>query len=137
MIVLDTHVLIWVLEDEARLGAAARAAVEQASESGSVLISAITPWEIALLVQKGRLALTDDVGTWLETVLALPSLRLAALEPGIAVDSVRLPGKLHADPADRIIIATARHFGWPLLTADRAILDYGGAGHVLVMDAAR
>lgn len=135
MIVLDTHVLLWALEDEVRLGAHARSVIEQATEAGSVLISAITPWEIALLVQKGRLALTEDVGTWLATVLALPSLKLAALEPGIAVDSVRLPGKLHADPADRIIIATARHFGLPLLTADRAILAYGMAGHVATIDA--
>ncbi|QFR31775.1 type II toxin-antitoxin system VapC family toxin [Ancylobacter sp. TS-1] len=137
MIVLDTHVLIWALDDDVRLGGRARAAIEQASEAGSVFVSAVTPWEIALLVQKGRLALADNVGAWLETVLSLPSLRLAALEPGIAVDSVRLPGTLHADPADRIIIATARHLGSPLLTADRAILDYGGAGHVRVIDASR
>lgn len=137
MIVLDTHVLVWALDNDARLGRQARAAIERASEAGSVFVSAITPWEIASLVQKGRLALTEDVGAWLETVLAMPALRLAALEPAIAVDSVRLPGTLHADPADRIIIATARHLGSPLLTADRAILDYGGAGHVLVIDAAR
>ncbi|WP_371345330.1 type II toxin-antitoxin system VapC family toxin [Ancylobacter sp. IITR112] len=137
MILLDTHVLIWALDDDARLGGQARAAIDEAGEAGGVFISAITPWEIAMLVQKGRLALADDVGAWLETVLALPALRLAALEPAIAVDSVRLPGTLHADPADRLIIATARHLGFPLLTADRAILDYGNAGHVRVIDASR
>lgn len=137
MIVLDTHVLIWALDDDARLGGQARAVLARASEAGGVFVSAITPWEIALLVHKGRLALADDVGAWLETVLALPALRLAALEPAIAVDSVRLPGTLHADPADRIIIATARHLGSPLLTADRALLDYGDAGHVRVIDASR
>jgi PIN domain nuclease of toxin-antitoxin system len=136
VIVLDTHVLIWALGDDGRLGLQARAAIEAAGEGG-VVVSAITPWEIAMLVQKGRLALADDVGAWLETVLALPALRLAALEPAIAVDSVRLPGTLHADPADRLIIATARHLGFPLLTADRAILDYGNAGHVHVIDASR
>ena len=136
VIVLDTHVLIWALGDDGRLGLQARAAIEAAGE-GSVVVSAITPWVIAMLVQKGRLALADDVGAWLETVLALPALRLAALEPAIAVDSVRLPGTLHADPADRLIIATARHLGFPLLTADRAILDYGNAGHVHVIDASR
>lgn len=137
MILLDTHVLIWALDDDARLGGQARAAIDEAGEAGGVFISAITPWEIAMLVQKGRLALTDDVGTWLAGVLALPALRLAPLEPAIAVDSVRLPGTLHADPADRLIIATARHLGFPLLTADRAILDYGNDGHVRVIDASR
>ncbi|WP_425105777.1 type II toxin-antitoxin system VapC family toxin [Ancylobacter sp.] len=137
MILLDTHVLIWALDDDARLGGQARAAIDEAGQASGVFVSAITPWEIAMLVHKGRLALADDVGAWLETVLALPALRLAALEPAIAVDSVRLPGTLHADPADRLIIATARHLGFPLLTADRAILDYGNAGHVHVIDASR
>lgn len=137
MIVLDTHVLVWMLEDDPRLGVEARAAIEHAAGGDGVLISAITPWEIAMLVQKGRLALEQDVGMWLEAVLALPAIRLAPLEPSIAVDSVRLPGALHADPADRLIIATARHLGVPLVTADRAILDYGVAGHVATLDAAR
>ncbi|WAC27215.1 type II toxin-antitoxin system VapC family toxin [Ancylobacter sp. SL191] len=137
MILLDTHVLVWALEDDARLGPMARAALDRASAAGAVHIAAITPWEIALLVQKGRLALTEDVGAWLDAVLALPALRLAPLEPAIAVDSVRLPEALHPDPADRLIIATARHLRVPLLTADRAILDYGAAGHVAVLDAAR
>ena len=137
MILLDTHVLVWMLEDDPRLGTGARTALDRAGEPGGVLVSAITPWEIAMLVQKGRLVLSQDVGTWLETVLALPSLRVAPLEPKISVDSARLPGTLHADPADRIIIATARHLSVPLVTADRAILDYGAAGHVTTIDAAR
>lgn len=134
---LDTHVLVWALEDDPRLGPLARAALERAEAEGAVSVAAITPWEIATLVQKGRLALAEDVGVWLDAALALPVLRLAPLEPAIAVDSVRLPGSLHADPADRLIIATARHLRVPLLTADRAILDYGAAGHVAVIDAAR
>lgn len=137
MIVLDTHVLVWTLEDDPRLGPRARAAIDEAAGQGGVLVCAITPWEIAMLVQKGRLALGRDVGEWLDAALNLPSIRLAPLEPAIAVDSVRLPGTLHPDPADRIIVATARHLGVTLLTADRAILDYGAAGHVAVADAAR
>lgn len=137
MIVLDTHVLVWALVDDPRLGAQARAAIDEAAGQGGVLVCAITPWEIAMLVQKGRLTLGRDVGEWLEAALALPSLRLAPLEPAVAVDSVRLPGTQHPDPADRMIIATARHLGVPLLTADRAILDYGAAGHVSTLDAAR
>lgn len=135
MIVLDTHVLIWALHDDTRLGARAREIVDREARLGGVLVSAITPWEIAMLAEKGRLALGRDVTSWIEVALALPGLVLAPLLPAIAVDSVRLPGDLHADPADRLIIATARHAGAALLTADRAILDYAAAGHVMAIDA--
>lgn len=137
MIVVDTHVLVWALHDDDRLGPEAKALIEQASVANAVLVAAITPWEIAMLAQKGRLALARDTADWIATALSTPGLSLAPLEPAIAVDSVRLPGAFHADPADRLIIATARHRGAVLLTADRAILDYGATGQVRVVDAAR
>ncbi len=137
MIVVDTHVLVWLVADDARLGEAARGAISAAAANGGVLASAITPWEIAMLAQKGRLLLGRETGTWIEAALALPGIRLAPIEPSIAVDSVRLPGTLHPDPADRLIIATARHFGVPLLSADAAILAYGETGHLRVTDARR
>jgi PIN domain nuclease of toxin-antitoxin system len=71
----------------------------------------------------------------MESVLALPGIRLAPIEPSIAIDSVRLPGDFHADPADRIIVATARFHQATLLTADRAILSYGQRGYVQVLAA--
>ncbi|OJF95549.1 type II toxin-antitoxin system VapC family toxin [Pararhizobium antarcticum] len=83
----------------------------------------------------GRIALGDDVGRWLERALALPGVQLAAVETPIAVGSVRLPGIFYADPADRIIVATARFHQVPLLTADKAMLDYGAKGHVAVFPA--
>lgn len=89
-----------------------------------------------MLTEKGRLVLRDDVKRWLDRVLVLPGLSLAALEPQISVGSVRLPGVFHADPADRIIVATARFHQVPLLTADQAILDYGIQGHLSVISAA-
>ena len=76
-----------------------------------------------------------DVGLWIATALRLPGVRLAPILPAIAIDSVRLPGNLHPDPADRLIIATARHHGAPLLTADRAILEYATGGQVSAMNA--
>lgn len=135
MIVADTHVLIWAVEGDRRLGLAARGAVEAAAQADSLTVAAITPWEIAMLAQKGRLALGREVGAWIDAALALPGVRLAPLLPAIAVDSVRLPGDMHADPADRMIVATARHLGLPLLTADGTLLAYGAAGHVAVIDA--
>jgi PIN domain nuclease of toxin-antitoxin system len=103
MIVIDTHVLIWAVNDDGQLGASARATIEETSKSDRVLVSAITPWEVAMLSQKGRLSLGREVGAWIAEALDLPGIQLAPIEPSIAVDSVRLPGTLHPDPADRFI----------------------------------
>ncbi|KAA1182597.1 type II toxin-antitoxin system VapC family toxin [Rhizobium tropici] len=135
MIVIDTHILIWAMHDDPRLSAGARQLIDETTARSRILISAITPWEIAMLAQKGRIALGYDVGRWLDTALALPGLQLAPIEPQIVVDSVRLPGEFHDDPADRIIVATARFHRIPLLTADNAILSYGDKGHVEVVPA--
>lgn len=137
MIVLDTHALIWVVNDEPRLGNAARTTIDDAVRNDFALVSAITVWEIALLAEKGRLHLGREVGSWIKEALVLPGIKLAPVEPEIAVDSVRLPGSFHADPADRLIVATARHWDTPLLTADDAILGYGARGHVRTVDAAK
>ncbi|MCY4405427.1 MAG: type II toxin-antitoxin system VapC family toxin [Rhodospirillaceae bacterium] len=137
MIALDTHVLLWAIEGERRLGPEARAAIAAAGDADDIGISAITPWEIALLVERGRLRLAQEVGAWIRSVLALPGIKLLPVDPAIATDSARLPGTFRADPADRLIIATARQCGAPLLTADFAILSYAAGGHVQTIDATR
>jgi PIN domain nuclease of toxin-antitoxin system len=134
--IVDTHVLVWLLEGDPRLGQKARQALDRAVQHGAILVSAITPWEIAMLVHKGRLALGRDAGQWIDEAMNLPGIALVPLEPAIAVDSVRLPGEMHADPADRFIVASARSRGVSLMTADRALLAYGAGGHVAVVDAA-
>jgi PIN domain nuclease of toxin-antitoxin system len=135
VILLDTHVLIWSLQDEPRLGAKARALLDEHIFADGLMVSAITPWEIALLAKRSRIVLGIDTGRWIGEALALPGMIQAELDPEIAIDSVYLPGDFHNDPADRMIIATARHHKVPLMTADRAILDYAAAGHVNVIDA--
>lgn len=135
MIVLDTHALVWAVNGDARLGTNARELISETARTGRVAISAITPWEIALLAEKGRLGLANETRTWIEAALALPGIYLAPIEPAIAIDSVRLPGEFHADPADRLIIATARYHNAPLVTADRAILSYAASGPVEALDA--
>lgn len=137
MIVLDTHVLIWAVQDERRLGAEARAAIAEAGEADEIGISAITPWEIALLAERGRLRLAQETGAWIEAALTLPGVRLLPLEPAIAADSVRMPGTFRADPADWLIVATARHCGAALVTGDFAILAYARGGHLRTVDATR
>lgn len=137
MIVLDTHVLVWVMDDDAKLGPQARETIVEASKADQVGVSAITPWEIALLVEKGRLRLAREVAEWLDAALAAPGVRLLPIEPRVALDSVRLPGAFHADPADRLIVAPARRWGATLITADAAIISYAKKGHVDVMEAVR
>ncbi len=90
-----------------------------------------------LLTEKWRLRLSREVGAWIETALALPGIRLIPIEPTIAVDSVRLPGKFHTDSADRFIVATVRHHDAPLVSTDRAILAYAANCHVRIVDANR
>lgn len=135
VIVIDTHVLIWAVQDDPRLGEQSRKIIDDTTRQSRILISAITPWEIAMLAEKGRIALGDDVGRWIDRALALPGVELAPLDASIAVGSVRLPGNFHTDPADRMIVATARFHQVPLLTADLAILDYGARGHVSTLAA--
>ena len=137
MVVLDTHVLIWAVEDSPNLGPLARARIDHERQNGGVGISAITPWEIALLAVKGRLELTMDVRTWIDQAMAWPGIELCPIDTAIAVDSVQLPGTFHADPADRFLTATARLFSAPLVTSDARILDYSLAGHVRTVNAGR
>lgn len=135
LILLDTHAWVWLMNGSKRLGGKARKAIERSAEDGGVLVAAISPWEVAMLVAKGRLVLDRDVGEWVMTALAQPGIRLEPLGPEIAVASARLPGALHGDPADRMIAATARHCGATLLTDDLLLLDYGQAGHIKTLKA--
>jgi PIN domain nuclease of toxin-antitoxin system len=129
-ILLDTHILVWLLEDSERIGEPVHAQIQNAADEDCLFISAITPWEISMLVVKGRLRLGQDVAEWLGAALRLPGIRLEPLSPAIAVASTRLPWEVHPDPADRILLATARHLDATLITADQQILDYGAQGFV-------
>ena len=88
-----------------------------------------------MLESKGRLMLQLPVIDWVQEALRLPGLTLVSLTPEISVESTRLPGSFHGDPADRIIAATARHTAATVMTADRQILEYGARGFVRTMSA--
>ncbi len=126
MLVLDTHALIWAHKG-IRIGTKAERRIVAAAMKHELLVSAITPWEIALGVRHGRIRVAGDVLEWIEGALDALSCAVASLEPAIAVDAVNLPAWDHADPSDRIIVATARRLGAALVTADGAILDYAAA----------
>ena len=124
MIVLDTHALVWWASGDSQLSPAAREAIETEAPDGEILVSAISAWEVAMLVKAGRLALTMDTATWLDTVGQVSAVRFVAVDARISVHSVDLPGEFHKDPADRLIVATARHHSAPLVTADTKIHHY-------------
>lgn len=136
-LLLDTHVLVWLMFGEAKLGNKASKAINLAARGNRLVISAITPWEIGMLVAKKRIDLQQDTMQWVRTVISIPGMMLSPLEPEIAVESTRLPFEMHADPADRILVATARHLSATLVTADHALLDLAGSGHFRAVDAAR
>jgi PIN domain nuclease of toxin-antitoxin system len=124
LIVLDTHAWIWWLANPDEISRAAREAIDRAMEKEEVMISSISSWEIALLVRKGRLELTMPVEDWVARSEALPFLQFVPLDNRIALRSNQLPGEIHDDPADRIIIATALTLGVPLVSKDTRIRDY-------------
>jgi PIN domain nuclease of toxin-antitoxin system len=125
VIVLDTHVLIWWVNGGEALSEPAQQAINRTVGSGApLLVSSISAWEIAMLVSKGRLALTMEITRWLETVEAIEAVRFVPVDNALGVQSVQLPGELHPDPADRIIVALARRFSVPLVTADERIRAY-------------
>ena len=134
-LLLDTHVVLWSAFDNARLGRAAKDAINRASTRGTSAISAITPWEIGLLASKKRIHLHKDTIDWVREALAKPGVRLIALDPEIAVACSHLPFEMHADPADRILVATARHLGATLVTADERLLSLAQQGHFRALDA--
>ena len=125
MIILDTHALVWWLGmDKSRLTVAALTAIENELPSGEVVVSSISAWEIAMLVQRNKLDLSMDVLDWLDAAGRIEALTFAPVDNVVAVKSHSLPGDFHADPADRIIVALARELGAPLVTADEKIRRY-------------
>ena len=131
LLVLDTHVWIWVLEGaKVQLSSATVNLVEEAAGRAEVAVAAISVWEVAMLAAKRRITLSHSIDEWAAAALAAPGIRLVELTPQIALESTRLPGAAHGDPADRLIIATARVLGATLATCDDRILEYASHGHV-------
>ena len=134
-LLLDTHVFVWMSQNSHELKESVGRSIDDAARDDAVLVCPITFWEIGMLESKNRLALDRPIVEWVHEVMAKPGLSLAHLTPEIAIDSTRLPGNFHANPADRMIVATARETGATLLTHDYAILRYAEQGHVQVMAA--
>jgi PIN domain nuclease of toxin-antitoxin system len=126
-LLLDTNAAIWLARDE--LKASASEKLDEAAGAGvATYLSPITAWEVGQLVSRNRLSLGTTPQRWFARILAMPNVHLAALSPEILIASSFLPGQPPNDPADRILLATARDLGATLVTRDRAILAYGESG---------
>ena len=132
MLLLDTCALIW-LSDGTLDDSPARPEIEAAATAGRLRVSVTSAWEIGLLSSAGRIDFLPDAKTWFQIATDFPGLDLAPITSAIAIDASNLPGELHRDPADRLIIATARHLGAHVVTRDRRIIEYGASGHVSVL----
>ncbi len=123
-ILLDTHVLVWTQQDSPKLGKRARKAILDPSHV--LWISSVTALEISRLVDAGRLELGLPVHEWFQKALISMQAKSCFLDHSIAIESYSLPAPFHPDPADRMLVATARLQGMRLMTADERILAYKG-----------
>lgn len=121
---LDTHVLIWWVSDPKRLSTAQRR-VLQRSERQPVLVSDVSLFEVAQLVERGRLKLGRPLAEWLREATLPPHVERVGITPEIAAETAVLPPTFHRDPIDRLLVATARVVGATLVTRDEAIIESG------------
>ena len=130
-VLLDTCALIWLANGDDMKRAALDAILDAGATDG-ILVSPVSAWEVGLLARARRqgtgLDFLPDAKTWFSRVMTGPGIRAPAFEPAIAIDASHLPGELHGDLADRMIIATARHYNVPIVTRDRRIRDYAHVG---------
>lgn len=121
---LDTHAWIWWNVAPGKLSVRVRGLLSAPARYEELLLSAISPWEFSKLLEKGRLGISGDPAEWIRIALEMPKLRLVPLTPHLAYRSTVLPPPFHDDPADQIIVATARDENATILTADERIRRY-------------
>lgn len=123
-IVLDTHAWVWWATEDRRLSRKADDAIQRATRTDGVWLSAISIWEVAKKVEKKQLVLDRPLRQWMDQALSLSGLLLAELTPAILIESCELPQPFHGDPADQMIVASARHHGATLVTRDQNLRAY-------------
>ncbi|HEX4936921.1 MAG TPA: type II toxin-antitoxin system VapC family toxin [Gemmatimonadaceae bacterium] len=127
-LLLDTHVWLWLLEgDESQWSRATGALLDRVGSASRLLVSDISAWEVAVKAGKGKLTLSIDVAVWLQRAERAPGIRFLPLDRQQLLLSTRLPGEVHGDPADRMLLAATLLHHVPLVTADRAIVEYARA----------
>lgn len=136
-VLLDTCAVIWLANGE-RIAEPAMAAIIGAQAAAAIFVSPISAWEVGLLSKPrsgrtGAVRFLPDPKAWFDALMSGPGIRAAPFTPEIAIDASFLPGDLHGDPGDRLLISTARYLDVPIVTRDRRIVAYAGAGHAEVI----
>ena len=134
-LLLDTHVWIWFMLANPELAISGRNVINRAAASGQLRVAAISVWEAALLASRGRVALGRPLAQWITEAVSAPGLSIEPLLPQVAAEASSLPDAFHRDPADQLIVATARVTNATLMTRDRRILDYAARGHLTAIVA--
>lgn len=129
-LLIDTHILIWSLTKSDELTSEVKEAIKSAKDNKSLYLSSISLWEIAMLAQKQRISIYRRIADFLQTIENIRGLNILQITANIAAESVTLPGDLHNDPADRIIVASCREISATLVTRDQKILDWADAGYM-------
>ena len=128
---VDTHVWLWYgMGNTSRLPLPVADRLTALDRAQRLCLSVMSVWELGMLVAKRRMQLECDIGEWVDAFFRRTRFRLIPLDVGSALEANALPGDFHADPADRLIIATARHHRLALITEDRKILDYARRGYL-------
>jgi PIN domain nuclease of toxin-antitoxin system len=133
-LLLDTCACIWIVNNEWMRPTAVEAIDEAFDRGRSIFVSPVTGWEIGIHARKRRFKSLHSPQRWLELLLARPQIAVAQMSPRVLLDSSWLPGDIQADPADRIIAATAREYGYTVMTRDRGLLEYGREGYLSVLE---
>ncbi len=134
MLILDTHVWIWLVNGDERITKSGFLSVISRAVKGCLIkIPAICTWEVSMLAAKNRIALSENTLDWINNALSAPGISLCPFTPEIAYESSNLPGDFHGDSADRMIIASTRILNGSLLTFDNKILKYSDTGNVKVV----
>jgi PIN domain nuclease of toxin-antitoxin system len=131
MLMLDTHIWLWLMNGDERIKKSGYIpAIQRAAKASAVKIASISLWEAAMLSARGKITLEAGALAWIKNALAAPGITVCPMTPEIAVESTQLPGKFHGDPADMIIVASARILNATLLTFDKQILHYAEGAYV-------
>ncbi|TPJ32272.1 type II toxin-antitoxin system VapC family toxin [Mesorhizobium sp. B2-8-3] len=128
-LLLDTCAVIWISQD-APIAETATTAISKAPQSGRLNVSVMTAWEMGMLVSKGKLPSTKTPDRWFDEFVNAAAVTVEGVTPRILIAASYLPGVVHNDPMDRILIATARERDLTIVTRDRAILAYAAQGHI-------
>lgn len=123
-ILLDTHVWLWFSQKNEAIKPKIQKLIDKAIVDSELFLSAISVWELAMLEVSGRVSLSLPCSEWVEGSLRQLNIQLLPLSPNIMIESCHLPNSFHGDPADRMIVATARIYNLQLLTKDQKIIDY-------------